>query len=250
MLSDMSTFCESLLAGLAANAAFLVFLLAIGSAILYWRASHLRRFWALLPGTPVHICVSHLNIQTGGARDWQGAHRTFSGGATPLLETECASRIASLFASHLPGRTILPDFLSTALLAAAEASVVASPPGPYSPSGATIVALGGPGYNSASHYVASLAVLPITWGNGASFSTPQGSCTLSNRGFIVRVNHSRRSAFWAAGLSEAGTAAAAHYLGSHWRALARQFGSRQFYIVVEFAGADYTSATPVEQGEF
>lgn len=69
------------------------------------------------------------------------------------------------------------------------------------------------------------------------------------QGVVVRLECSDRYWFYAAGLSEPGTAAAAFYLATSWRRLHRRYRETpSFYVVVEFSGNDFRTCRVVSEG--
>ena len=65
---------------------------------------------------------------------------------------------------------------------------------------------------------------------------------------VVRLQSGDRYWFYAAGVSEGGTAAAAFYLAKHWRRLDRVHRkSPSFYVVVEFAGTDFRNTRVIAE---
>lgn len=249
----MPSFIESILCNLLSDLLFLTFIVVVGVVLLRWRTRRLHAFWGTSIDQPITIYVSHLRVQvssTGGAIDWQGTLRSFQGSVAPLLEAQCASAISNLFRSQLPGQTLLPDFLSNAFLPSAQATVVASPAKLLQTTTDCVLALGGPSYNSVSHFIMESCASPVRWRNGNSFATPKGTHAQLNRSFIVRLRHQDRFHFWAAGLTEVGTAASACYLRSEWEHLAKSYKAQQFYVVLEFQDSDYPAARIIEHGTF
>ena len=79
-----------------------------------------------------------------------------------------------------------------------------------------------------------------------------GDITDSSYGFVQRAHEadSRRFLFYVAGLSEAATAAAAHYLYSQWRNLSRKYRSEiPFLVMLKFEPPDFRKWSVVFERE-
>lgn len=249
----MQGFCESVAAGVVANLLTIV-LTILGGFVIYvlLRRRALHEFWGLRSVRSVRIYLSHLRVVKGGTIGPDGAPRSFEGSVVTLLETEMANLLRGLFFATLPGRAIQPAWLKSLLLTSADAQIVPSPVGeeqPY-PDG-TVVALGSPGYNNVSREIESTCKSPVHFVNdNAAIRLPGGVIIDGgHQGVVVRLKCLDRYWFYAAGMSEEGTAAAAYYLATAWRRLHRRYKrTPSFFVVVEFPDSDFRSCRVINEG--
>ena len=106
----------------------------------------------------------------------------------------------------------------------------------------TIVSLGSPGYNVVSGAIETDCDSPVKFVQGNTTIQLPGNVRITNprQSVVLRLLTGDRYWFYAAGLSEAGTAAAAHYLAKSWKHLDRRYRqSPSFFFAIEFFGNDY-----------
>ena len=261
----MQEFGKSVAAGVVAN--LLPVVLTIGVAYVVYLVLHrgaLYDFWGLRPVRKIRIYISHLRVVTGhpqcpegrigGAVGPDGTLRSYEGSVVTLLETETANLLRGLFFASLPGRAIQPAWLKSLLLTNADAGILPSPVDETHPDPeGTVVALGSPGYNNVSREIENSCRSPIRFVNdnaATAIELPGGFRINSGRqGVVVRLRCLDRYWFYAAGMSEHGTAAAAYYLATSWRRLHKRYKKTpSFFVVVEFPGTDFRSCRVISEG--
>ena len=244
-------FWESVGASLTANVAFVVITIAVGLLALSIRRRALLRFWGMEDVKKARVYISHLRIQAGGALDASGTAHSYQGGVVTQLEAEMGNVIKSLFMATVPGPTVQPPWAKALLFVSADVEVL---PAPLQPQGidqqGTVIALGSPGYNVVSGHIETACASAVRFVQGNSAIRLPGDLTIQNRrqSVVVRLQSGDRYWFYAAGLSEAGTAAAAFYLAKHWRRLDRVYRkSPSFYVVVELSGTDFRNTRVIAE---
>lgn len=235
-------FWESVGASIMANIATLVLTVATGWVLLTARRRSLLRFWGIHDARKLRIYLSHLRIAPGGALDAHGNPRSYQGSVVTQLESETAALLKSLFLASLPGDAVQPNWFKALLLVSADVQILPSPDSAaqVEPDG-TVVSLGSPAYNGVSAAIEGYNS-PVRFGPNNSTIQLPGNLTATNprQAFVVRLRAGGRSWFYAAGLSEAGTAAAVHYLVKSWRRLDRLHrNSPAFFVALEVVGNDY-----------
>jgi hypothetical protein len=114
----------------------------------------------------------------------------------------------------------------------------------------TVIAFGSPGYNSVSGHIETACGSAVHFTPGNTAIQLPGGLTVQDplQSVVVRLKSGDRYWFYAAGLSEGGTAAAAFYLARHWRRLDRVFRkSPSFYVLVELSGADFRNTRVIAE---
>jgi hypothetical protein len=138
------------------------------------------------------------------------------------------------------------------LLTNADVEILPSPEGETHPDPeGTVVALGSPGYNNVSREIENSCRSPIRFvrENSAIELPGDFKITSGHQGVIVRLECLDRYWFYAAGMSEHGTAAAAYYLATGWRRLHKRYKrAPSFFVVVEFPGTDFRSCRVISEG--
>ena len=243
-------FWTSVAAGITANALFAALTIGVGLLLLLGRRKALLRFWGLAESRTIRIFVSHLRIPPAGAADAAGNRRSFQGSAVALLEASAASALQSLFAAPIPGLRVQPHWAAGLFFVNAEASVEASPLTSPSDLLGTIVSLGSPAYNEISRRLESESPdVPRFVGDNTAIQLP-GQLLLKkpSQAVVVRFSSAQQTWFYAAGISEPATAAAAYYLARSWRRLDRAFrDTPSFYVALEMTGYDLRSTRVVAE---
>lgn len=200
----MTSFWESVSAGVVANVATIVLTVGVGGflVVLRWRA--LMRFWGIRDSRKVRIYLSHLRITSGGALDASGNPRSYQGSVVTLLESEMGAVLKGLFVATVPGGALQPNWLKALLLVNADVQVCASPDSAeqIEPDGA-VVSLGSPGYNVVSAAIELNCKSPVRFGpNNTSIQLP-GNLSVTNprQCVVVRLWSGGRVWFYAAGLA-------------------------------------------------
>ena len=239
-------------AGVIANIAFVILTVGIGIIILVIRRRALLRFWGIRKIRKVRIYISHLRIAKGGALDTNGTARSYQGNVVTQLESEMSLLIKSLFFAKVPGRTVQPGWIQALLIPSADVEVQPAPGHSQQiDQEGTVVSLGSPGYNVVSDNIETTCHSPVRFTQDNSAIHLPGNLTIQDprQSVVVRILDGDRYWFYAAGLSEGGTAAAAHYLANSWRHLDRRYhDSPSFYVALEFPGNDYRNTRVFTEG--
>lgn len=106
------------------------------------------------------------------------------------------------------------------------------------------------GYNVVSGHIETACGSEVRFApNNVGIQLPGGLTILNGRqSAVVRLQSGDRCWFYAAGVSEGGTAAAAFYLARHWRRLDRVYRkSPSFYVFVEFSGSDFRNTRVIAE---
>ena len=242
---------KNVAAGIIANLATIVLTVAGGALLLLARRRALLRFWGIGETRKVRIYISHLHITTGGALDAHGTPRSYQGSVVTQLESKMGSLLRNLFFASLPGGSVQPNWLKTFLFINADVDVQPAPAMETAiEPGCTVVSLGSPGYNAVSGAIEQNCHSPVRFAPGNGSIQLPGNLVITNpkQCFVVRVQTGGRFWFYAAGLSEGGTAAAAYYLASQWKRLDRQYRkSHSFYVVLEIVGDDFRNSHIVSE---
>ncbi len=160
--------------------------------------------------------------------------------------------LKSLFFATVPGGAVQPNWVKALLLVNADVQVHPSPDSAeqIDPDGA-VVSLGSPGYNSVSAAIEANCKSPVRFGPNNSTIQLPGNLAVTNprQCVVVRLHSGGRFWFYAAGLGEGGTAAAAYYLAKSWKRLDRVHrASPSFFIVLEISGNDYRNTRIISEG--
>jgi len=244
-------FLENVAAGVTANAAFVALTIGIGTLVLVLRRRALLRFWGIREVKKIRVYISHLRITQGGALDANGTARTYQGSVVTQLESEMGGQLKGLFSTSVPGRVVQPAWIQALLLVSADVEVQPAP-GQIEQIAqeGTVVSLGSPGYNVVSGAIETNCNSPVKFVSGNSAIQLPGNLTITNplQSVVVRLFSGGRYWFYAAGLSEAGTAAAAHYLAKSWERLDRRYcKSPSFFVVLEVVGGDFRTARVISE---
>jgi hypothetical protein len=165
------------------------------------------------------------------------------------LEATVAKEIADLFSLNIPGTSLLPAILNKMLLFDVEVTSSASPlTVSQVDRTCSFLAVGGAAFNAASTLVNQ-----TFWpnhgfiNNGTALQLPNVPPTTGHQNphlsFLVRFRYNDVWWFYAAGLTELSTAAAVHYLASHWSDLLTEFGDNNFFLFLEVATGDHRHPT-------
>jgi hypothetical protein len=239
-------------AGIIANFATVALTIGAGALFLVGRRRALLRFWGIADIRKIRIYISHLRIITGGALDAHGTQRSYQGSVVTQLESEMGAVLRGLFFASLPGGVVQPGWVKVLLFINADVIVQPAPgtAAAIDPEG-TVVSLGSPGYNTVSAAIEQNCQSPVRFAPGNTAMQLPGNLTSNNprQCFVVRLRAGSRLWFYAAGLSEAGTAAAANYLASAWRRLDRRYRkSPSFFVVLEISGDDFRNSRIIAEG--
>jgi hypothetical protein len=259
----VTEFAKSVAAGVVGNLLFVILTVSVGYIVyVVLRRGALYDFWGLRSIRKIRIYVSHLRVVTGhpqspegmigGALGPDGILRSYQGSVVTLREMEMANLLRGLFFASLPGQAIQPAWLKSLLLTNADAEILPSPVGDTQPDpDSTIVALGSPGYNNVSRDIENACQSPVRFVDGNTAIELPGNVKLKSglQGVIVRLKCLDRYWFYAAGLSEPGTAAAAYYLATAWRGLHQRYKrTPSFFVVVEIPGDDFRRCRVISEG--
>jgi hypothetical protein len=236
----LAVFWGNVWAGIVANFFFALVTLAGGMFVLSRRRDAMRRFWGASNVLSIRVYLSHLRIAQGGALDPIGASRSFSGAVVTQLEAEAAGILRNLFLARVPGAELQHAWIKSLLFVAADVQTLPSPlDAGEIDSTSTVITLGSPAYNVVSGHAQVESPVQLINDNTA-IQLPGGMrLTDTRQSVIVRRQIGGKYWFYAAGLSEAGTAAAARYLATSWRRLNRIYSkSQSFYVAIEMEGTD------------
>ncbi|MEX0785064.1 MAG: hypothetical protein WD939_00355 [Dehalococcoidia bacterium] len=246
-----------ILENLVADFAFVVLITPLFATIVLaftrWRPhAKLIRFLGCTPESKlVVVYFSNLNIQRGGAGDFRGQSRTYSGSAVPeseyaLIQTisgaveapvnDWVSRLFSGLVDKVPGRAIKQWLGPFRVEVQYKLSPLATPA--TAPKAVTIC-LGSAGYNSMTdHYARTLQ--PLMW---FSLDIPKELMQAEGPpivhdgdiGLLHRLTVERgHVAYIAAGLGVNGTRGALRFLFSNWESLQRTYGEMDFAVALAF----------------
>ena len=197
------------------------------------------------------IYISHLRITSGGALDASGTPRSYVGSAVTQLESEMGGLLKSLFSATVPGRAVQPGWIQALLFVSADVEVQPAPgQAQQIDQEGTVVSLGSPGYNVVSGVIETNCSSPVKFVQGYKAIQLPGNLTITDprQSVLVRLLVGDRYWFYAAGLGEAGTAAAAHYLAKSWRRLDRRYrGSPSFFVALELSSNDYRNTRIISE---
>jgi len=229
--------------GVTANAVFVALTIGIGTVSLVLRRRALLRFWGLREVKKIRFYISHLKITQGGALDASGTPRSYQGSVVTQIESEMGGLLKSLFYATVPGRAVQPGWIQALLFVSADVEVQPAPGQVQQiDQEGTVVSLGSPGYNVVSGAIETNCNSPVKFAqDNASIQLP-GNLMITNprQSVVVRLFSGGRYWFYAAGLSEVGTAAAAYYLAKSWKRLDRRYRkSPSFFVALECSGNDY-----------
>lgn len=230
-------------AGVIANALFVALTIGFGIFFLAIRRRALLRFWGIREIKKIRIYISHLRITRGGALDASDTPRSYQGSVVTLLESEMGALIKNLFFAIVPGGAVQPSWIQALLLVSADVEVQPAPnQAQQIEQDGTVVSLGSPGYNVVSEAIETNYNSPVKFVNGNTAIQLPGNVMITNplQSVVVRLVAGDRYWFYAAGLSEAGTAAAAYYLAQSWKRLDRRYReSPSFFVALEVSGNNY-----------
>lgn len=247
-------FWENVGAGVIANFIFIALTIGVGILILIRRRRALLRFWGIRTVKKIRIYIAHLQIRRGGAIDANGTPRSYEGSVVTQKESEMGGLLKSLFSATVPGRSLQPGWIQTLLFVSADAKVQPAPLQAHEidPEG-TVVSLGSPAYNVVSGAIETNCGSPVKFVRDYLAIQLPGNLEITNlrQSIVVRVLAGDRYWFYAAGFSENGTVAAAHYLAKSWRRLDRKFrGSPSFFVALEISGDDYRNTRVISEAAF
>jgi hypothetical protein len=244
-------FWESVGAGVTANILFLALTIGIGILVVFRRRRALLRFWGIREVKKLRIYISHLRIMPGGALDASGTPRSYQGSVVTQLESDMAGLLKSLFFATVPGWAVQTNWIKALLFVNADVEVLPTPHlAQQIDQEGTVVSLGSPGYNLVSGAIERDCSSPVKFIQGNTAIQLPGNLTITDprQSVVVRLLAGNRYWFYAAGLSEHGTAAAAHYLANSWKRLDRRYcGSPSFFVALEFFGNDYRNTRIISE---
>ncbi len=244
-------FWESVLAGITANILFVALTVGFGLTVLWFRRRALLRFWGMREVRKLRIYISHLRIQTGGAIDASGTPRSYQGSVVTQLESEMGATLKSLFSVSIPGRAVQPNWTRALLFVNTD---VEAQPAPLQPQQidqeGTVVALGSPGYNVVSGAIETNCKSPVRFVDDNTAIQLPGNIKITDfrQAVVARLLSGDRYWFYAAGMSETATAAAAYYLAKSWGRLDRVHRrSPSFFVAIQFSGDDFRNARVIAE---
>jgi hypothetical protein len=244
-------FWENICASVIANLIFVILTVGIGFVILICRRRALLRFWGVREVKKIRIYISHLCIRSGGALDAGGIPRSYEGSVVTQLEFEMAGLIKSLFFTTVPGLAVQPNWIKAMLFVNADVEIQSAPDrAEQIDQQGTVIALGSPGYNIVSSSIEGAPNSQVKFiGDNSAIQLP-GNLTITNpqQSMIVRILVGNRYWFYAAGLSEAGTAAAAYFLAKSWKRLDNRYRcSPSFFVALELCGDNYRNTRIISE---
>lgn len=237
-------------AGVIANFLFVALTVGLGLLVITLRRRALRRFWGISESKRIRIYISHLRVK--GALDATGTPRAYEGSVVTQLESGMGALLKSLFVVTVPGNAAQPGWLKNLLFVKADVAVHPAPGDAQEiDSEGTVVALGGPGFNSVSKAIETACNSPVTFVKGNTEIQLPGKLPIANpaQAVVVRLWSGGRFWFYAAGLSEPGTAAAAYYLARSWKRLDWRYRRSPFYVALEISGNDFRNARVISEAE-
>ena len=182
----------------------------------------------------ITIFLSRLQIVIGGAVDFNGQPRTFSGATVTANEASAAAAFGSIFEYLIPGLESQPGLLKTLFTRDINVTLAPSPRQIAEiPTDHTIVAVGSPGYNCVSLWIQQSLNPLITFDANNTSLQPHGQAPVIDptQGMVQVLwdANNQRRVFYVGGISEAGTIAALMYLATNWRELRQNLGRRDTY---------------------
>jgi len=243
-------FWKTVGAGIVANVVFVSLTIGIGALFLAVRRRSLLRFWNIRELKKIRIYISHLQIREG-ALDAAGTPRSYVGSVVTQLESEMGALLKSLFFATLPGRIVQPGWVRTLLFVNADVEIQPAPgrAQDIDPEG-TVVSLGSPGYNAVSGAIENDCQSQVKFVDDNKAIQLPGDLKIVDprQSVVVRLVGGGRYWFYAAGLTDLGTAAAAHYLAKSWRCLDRRYRkSPSFFVALQFSGNDYRNTRIISE---
>jgi hypothetical protein len=225
------------LINLAASVVFFCLLALAGWATVIWKRRRLLRFFGVLTNRRLTLYWSHLRVARGGAIGVDGIARSYSGSAVPAGEALVLRVYQRLFTSIVPGLDDPSGLLRRIALADVELDTqVARITAQGTDSASSFVALGSPTYNGASGWIETALTPVARFINDNQSIEVAGNPPFSGplHGFVQRrrIGDGLPAAFYAAGMSEGATVAAALFLASRWAYLHRRYGTRENFCVV------------------
>lgn len=229
--------------------------------VVIFRLSRLHKLVRLLgidgKARRVILYLSSLFVPRGSSLDFRGQARSYEGITIPTEEFSAGVALSRLLPSdpfeNLPPIARRPLEKQFPFFRPIQIDVNASPmrDPDIDFSTRSIITLGSHGYNIVSDYCVrkSLARLAIT-GDGTQISILQGQ----HSGEVITspgpqydiailekiIDHTRGNTtiVVAAGLGVIGTMGAANYLLENWKTLEKEYGEREFALVLQFGPAD------------
>lgn len=241
---------REIVVNLFSDVIFVVIAIALGWILfVFTRRNKLLKFFRVHTSRRLVVYVSRLRVKPGYAIGIGGEMRRFGspdGFSFPPREMLAAIDFRDLFNYFLPSLSERPNLLSKLLISDVAVDIVPSPliEEPLEQS-ASFITLGGPPYNAASRLVETKLhsqvrfkkvgdCYPHWLDGGALLIRDLPEITDETCGFVERIvddNHNR-SIFYVAGLSELGTAGAAHFLLTQWGRLYQRYGGDSAFLVM------------------
>jgi hypothetical protein len=234
--------------------AALIWVLLVAAAVGLWyttRRRKLLKFFGLQNHRRVVIYASRLDVVSGGSLRLDRSGGSFQAIATPEYEVNLIAAIKVFF--DRSARFL--KWQGTPLLSWADINVeaVVSPPAPdqIEPRD-TFIAIGSPGYNSASQAIEADFAAIVRFVNDNAALALSGGEPLRDPalGAVQRLANTTTGqvAFYVGGPSAEGTTAATNYLLREWKHLAKRYSSCPFYVIVSATAGgaryDLVAATP------
>lgn len=242
--------CLNILAGVIANALFLVATVLVGFTLQIFRRKKLLRFFGIESSKSIVVYLSNIRVIQDGSLGIDGIPRSYQGTTITLGEALQASFISNLFTFIVPSLNNLPGFFRYLLISDIDVRTLPSPLSiDQIDRNSTIITLGSPAYNIVSQYVESQLHPRILFTNGNAQISVTGLPNISNttQGFLEKVwdADNNRWIFYAAGLSELGTIGSAFYLISRWKQLYGRHSINRFEHVVSINQSNYQEASVI-----
>jgi hypothetical protein len=140
--------------GILSSLAFLFLLMLLGSGLLLWKRRRLLGLFQVSKNRGLTILLARIEVRQWGSGGFDGHPRSFSGPTVAAGEAAAASALANVFEYLIPGLENQPGLLKTLFTRDVDVAVEPSPMTLAEiPNGRTIVAVGSPAFNIASHWV-------------------------------------------------------------------------------------------------
>jgi hypothetical protein len=243
----VETILVDILVNIISNTIFVAVVVVVGWLIfVFTRRAQMLRFYGVEASRRIVIYISNLgSVAAAGSTATPG----YPEAVAPFREFLVASKFRDLFHYLLPSLSERPGMLYHLLISDVQVQLRPSPPNEhYIEPSASFITLGTPAHNRVSRFIEE-AYTP----RAHVLSEPAGITSIKvwdmepvrdeTVGFIERIvdKEEGRTLFYIAGLSEAGTIGAAHFLRTEWAHLHRRYGEKSgFVILLRFDEEDHT----------
>lgn len=223
--------------GIVANVLFLLGLFMLGTVCLYlFRRREVFKFFGLAKTRRLTIYLSALVIPWNTAAGFDGVVRSYQGFAILINEYMVGEMFKGLFNYLLPnvveGYGIFRKLLVSDTQVTVQASPLSLSPTDTDDSKGTVITVGGPGYNSVSHWVQNTLHSKARFTDQGIVIADERTISHGLEGFVERLidSTSGRHIYYVAGRSESATLGALYYLCKRWKHLNATYGTNNPFV--------------------